>query len=85
MKEYENLGHMKIASRPVKCHILHHAVVKHDGDKLKLRVVFDASAKSKTGKSLNELLHVVPKLQTDISDLWFRCRTKRYIFTADIC
>lgn len=85
MKEYENLGHMKIASRPGKYHIPHHAVVKYDGDKLKLRVVFDASAKSKIGKSLNELLHVGPKLQTDISDLLFRCGTKRYIFTADIC
>jgi len=85
MKEYEDLGHMIIARQPGKYYIPHHAVVKRIGSNIKLRVVFDASAKSSTGKSLNDLLHVGPKLQTDISDLLHRCRTFKYMFTADIC
>ncbi|XP_050055781.1 LOW QUALITY PROTEIN: uncharacterized protein LOC126549715 [Aphis gossypii] len=85
MLEYEQLGHMKLASRPGKYYIPHHAVVKRNGAKMKLRVVFDASAKSSSGKSLNDLLHVGPKLQTDITDLLHRCRFNHYIFTADIC
>lgn len=34
---------------------------------------------------MNDLLHVGPKLQTDISDLLHRSRFNKYIFTADIC
>ncbi|XP_060855378.1 uncharacterized protein LOC132933060 [Metopolophium dirhodum] len=85
MQEYKDLGHMTIARQPGKYYIPHHAVVKRIGSAVKLRVVFDASAKSSTGKSLNDLLHVGPKLQTDISDLLHRCRTLKYMFTADIC
>ncbi|CAI6372031.1 unnamed protein product [Macrosiphum euphorbiae] len=69
MKEYEDLGHMIIARQPSKYYIPQHAVVKRIGPTIKIRVVFDASAKSSKGKSLNDLLHVGPKLQTDISDL----------------
>ncbi|CAI6376006.1 unnamed protein product [Macrosiphum euphorbiae] len=85
MLEYENLGHMKMSSKPGKYYVPHHAVVKRDGPKMKLRVVFDASAKSSSGKSLNDLLHVGPKLQTDITELLHRSRFNQYIFTADIC
>jgi len=85
MLEYEKLGHMRTASKPGKYYVPHHAVVKRDGPKIKLRVVFDASAKSSSGKSLNDLLHVGPKLPTDITDLLHRSRFNQYIFTADIC
>ncbi|CAI6344950.1 unnamed protein product [Macrosiphum euphorbiae] len=85
MREYEELGHMQLASRPGKYHIPHHAVIKRSAKTMKLRVVFDASAVSATGKSLNDMLHVGPKLQNDISDLLHRCRLHKYMFTADIC
>ncbi|XP_022166687.1 uncharacterized protein LOC111031163, partial [Myzus persicae] len=85
MREYEDLGHMQLASRPGKYHIPHHAVIKRSDKTIKLRVVFDASAVSSTGKSLNDMLHVGPKLQNDISDLLHRCRLHKYMFTADIC
>ncbi|XP_060846541.1 uncharacterized protein LOC132926218 [Rhopalosiphum padi] len=48
--DYINLGHMKPASVPGKYFIPHHAVVKHEEKGLKIRVVFDASAKSTSGR-----------------------------------
>lgn len=85
MREYEDLGHIQLASRPGKYHIPHHAVVKRTEQNIKLRVVFDASAISSTGKSLNDMLYVGPKLQNDIFELLHRCRCHKYMFTADIC
>lgn len=69
MDEYLSLRHMKIATRPGQYFVSHHAVVKHDGDVSKLRVVFDASAKLSSGLSLNDVLCVDPKFQNDISEL----------------
>ncbi|XP_050527987.1 uncharacterized protein LOC126898083 [Daktulosphaira vitifoliae] len=46
MSTYEDLGHMKIATQPGKYHLPHHAVIKHVGEDMKIRVVFDASARS---------------------------------------
>lgn len=57
LQDYESLGHMKLATQPETYHIPHHAVVKRDGNKVKLQVVFDASATSTSGKSLNDILH----------------------------
>lgn len=85
MREYEDLGHMQRASRPGKYHIPHHAVITRSDKTVKLRVVFDASAVSSTGKSLNYMLYVGPKLQNDIFELLHRCRYHKYTFTADIC
>ena len=49
----------------------HHAVVRHDKDTTKVRVVYDASAKS-NGPSLNDCLHVGPKFNQKINELLFR-------------
>jgi len=84
MNDYLSLGHMKVATRPGKYYIPHHAVVKRDGDTSKLRVVFDASAKSSSRISLNDTLCVGPKLQNDLSELLLTCRLYKYIFVADI-
>lgn len=85
MAEYEQLGHMSPVSGYGDYYIPHHAVVKGGENQVKLRVVFDASAASTSGKSLNELLYVGPKLQADIAQLLHRCRIWKYMFTADIC
>ncbi|XP_026476540.1 uncharacterized protein LOC113382252 [Ctenocephalides felis] len=50
----------------------------------KLRVVFDASAKSSNGLSLNDILLPGPRLQKDLFTILIRFRTYRYVFTADI-
>lgn len=84
MDDYLNLGHMKPASVPGKYFIPHHAVIKREEKGLKIRVVFDASAKSTSGRSLNDCLCTGPKLQTEISDVLLRSRFYRYIFIADI-
>ncbi|XP_025407092.1 uncharacterized protein LOC112681043 [Sipha flava] len=85
MKEYLALGHMKRVTQAGKYFIPHHAVVKRDGKKIeKLRVVFDASAATSSGLSLNNVLIAGPKLQIDIFDIFVRSRLKRYLLTADI-
>jgi len=60
-KEYEALGHMKEVPHihPPKSHyfILHHCVLKPYSQTTKLKVVFDASAVTSSGKSLNDLMH----------------------------
>ncbi|CAI6369436.1 unnamed protein product [Macrosiphum euphorbiae] len=84
MNDYQTLGHMEVARQAGKYFIPHHAVLKADGDISKLRVVFDASARSSSGLSLNDVLYTGPKLQTDIRDILLRIRLHRYIFTADI-
>ncbi|XP_060855180.1 uncharacterized protein LOC132932844 [Metopolophium dirhodum] len=85
MNEYLQLGHMKLAQTPGNYIIPHHAVVKRTNGKIKLRVVFDASATTSSGTSLNNLLFTGPKLQCDIADLLLRCRFHVYMLTADIC
>jgi hypothetical protein len=85
MKEYWTLDHMKRATQAGKYFIPHHAAVKRDGNKIEeLCVVFDASASTSSGLSLNYVLIAGPKLQIDIFDILVRSRLKRYLLTADI-
>ncbi|XP_050423619.1 uncharacterized protein LOC126835225 [Adelges cooleyi] len=84
MDQYLALGHMKLAAQSGKYYIPHHAVVKHDGDELKIRVVFDASASTTSKLSLNDVLCVGPKLQTNIDEILLKSRLKKFVFTADI-
>ncbi|KAF0703914.1 Integrase catalytic domain-containing protein, partial [Aphis craccivora] len=85
MTEYEELGHMSRAEGEGRYFIPHHAVQKFEGDELKLRVVFDASAKCHSGISLNQCLLVGPKLQQDIVDVLVGFRMHKVAFTTDIC
>ena len=62
----------------------HHAVIKESSTTTKLRVVFDGSAKTTTGISLNDTLMVGPTLQPDIFDLLVRFRQYKVGLTADI-
>lgn len=49
-----------------------------------MSLVFDASAKTANGKSLNELLHVGPTLQNKIQEQLIRFRTKKIVASSDI-
>lgn len=64
--------------------IPHSCVIKPDSTSTKLRVVFDASAKSSNGYSLNDLQLSEPAAQRDLFELLldFRCHDK--VVTADI-
>ncbi|XP_039304380.1 uncharacterized protein LOC120357605 [Solenopsis invicta] len=61
----------------------HHAVIKETSSTTKLRVVF-ASAKSKNGLSLNDILMVGPTIQDKLFSHLIRFRTYKYVITADI-
>ena len=61
-----------------------HSVVKHSSTSTKLRVVFDGSAFSSTGVSLNNLLQVGPTLHPPLADILMRFRTHPIALTADI-
>lgn len=62
----------------------HHCVVKPDSSSTKLRVVFDASAKSESGLSLNDVMKVGPTVQSSLFDIILRFRTFKYTFSADV-
>ena len=61
----------------------HHAVVRRDKETTKVRIVYDASAKS-SGCCLKECLHKGPKFDQKILDILLRFRTYRIAVTADI-
>ena len=87
INEYKDLGHMeKVAiyqlHRKRVGYIPHHGIFKADSGKL--RVVFNGSESSKNGKSLNDYLHVGPKLQAELPSVLTRWRFFKYVFTADI-
>lgn len=87
MKEYEELGHMtedKNASLNEGYFIPHHSVLKQSNLTTKFRVVFDASAKTSTGISLNDKLMTGPNIQEDVFSLLVRFRSHAYAIAADI-
>jgi hypothetical protein len=87
LREYETLGHMAEVTENITCdtsyYLPHHAVLKPSSTTTKLRVVFDASAKS-GGKSLNDILLVGPTIQPDLFTIIMRYRTHQIVVTADI-
>ncbi|CAI6376040.1 unnamed protein product [Macrosiphum euphorbiae] len=94
MLEYENLKHMECVcdaggDKQViddnNCFYLPHSYVINDRSRTtKLRVVFDGSAKTSTGISLNDTLMNGPKIQPDLLEIVIRFRTHRYAFSVDI-
>src|SRR5436190_9481034 len=92
MKEYEQLGHMQYKSNvdiesnnnDIQYYIPHHAVIKDSSSTTKLRVVFNASAKSTSGVSLNDIMMTGPQVQNDLFSILIRFRTYKYVFSADI-
>lgn len=77
MQEYLDLGHMEPAPDDTLCEMTktfympHHGIFKRDGSD-KIRVVFNASQRSKGGYSLNDCLHTGPKLQKDLYNILTR-------------
>ncbi|XP_036342366.1 uncharacterized protein LOC118751660 [Rhagoletis pomonella] len=66
------------------CTLPHHAVIKEDSLTTKCRVVYDASAKSSNGKSLNNILCTGPRLLNDLPAVLLNWRLHVYVVTADI-
>ncbi|XP_062557629.1 uncharacterized protein LOC134222497 [Armigeres subalbatus] len=89
MEEYLNLGHMKMLEEDSqgsiqRCYLPHHPVVKEASTTTKVRVVFDASCKTSTGVSLNDVLLVGPIVQEDLRSIILRCRTKQIMLVSDV-
>lgn len=89
MSEYQSLGHMTKINHDDVSHIPHyylphHCVEKHDSLTTKLRVVFDASAKTTTGMSLNDILKIGPNVQSDLFSILLRFRKHAVVMIGDI-
>lgn len=88
IQSYIDMGHMKeVTGRPAEekvYYIPHHAVVKPDHLTTKVRVVFDASAKTTTGWSLNDCMHVGARQQRDLHDILTNWRLYKIVYKADI-
>jgi len=89
MRDYLTAGHMELIppaelGNPYHYYIPHHCVIKPDSLTTKLRVVFNASAKTSAGISLNDSMYTGPKLQPDIKLVLLRARLWKYLFMADI-
>ena len=61
-----------------------HAVFKEASTSTKLRVVFDGSAATTSGLSLNQALYVGPTLQATLSDTLLKFRSYPVALNADI-
>ncbi|XP_055701775.1 uncharacterized protein LOC129801041 [Phlebotomus papatasi] len=88
MRQYESLGHMRklpegYTSPKPAVYLCHHPVIK-ESTSTPVRVVFDASAKTTSGKSLNSVLLVGAKTQDDLFEILLRFRQHNVILKADI-
>ncbi|GFR09279.1 integrase catalytic domain-containing protein [Trichonephila clavata] len=86
MKEYLNLKHMELVpdseiNNSNSLYLPHHGVVRDTSCSTKLRVVFDASSKTSSGLSLNDLLMVGPRVQPELFPILIQFR----IFNVAIC
>jgi len=91
MDKYLKLGHMELIPKHehheipgMTNYLPHHFVLKQSSSTTSFRVVFDASAKTSTGQSLNDNLMVGPTIQEDMVNILLRFRFYKYAFTADI-
>jgi hypothetical protein len=89
MKEYLEMGHMQevlyesnIPKR--SCYLPHHAVFKSSNLTTKIHIVFDASAITSSGLSLNDVLMRGPRTQDDIFLILTRFRKYQYVISSDI-
>ncbi|XP_071576010.1 uncharacterized protein [Temnothorax nylanderi] len=86
LNEYEALGHMTQVEDPNLKNgyfLPHHAVVKESSTTTKVRVVFNASAKTTTGVSLNDVL-LTGLVDQDLFSIVMRFRLHPIVITADI-
>ena len=88
MRDYIDQNHMVRAITPpnhaAHYYIPHHCIHREDEELSRFRVVFDCSMKTANGISLNQVVHVGPKLQQDICGILFRFRLHNVCLVADI-
>ena len=91
IQEFIDLKHLEVVpsedlqkSSHQAYYLPHHCVFKDDSTTTKLRVVFDASAKSQSGVSLNDILHTGATVQSDLFSILLRYRFHRFVISGDI-
>jgi len=62
----------------------HHGVLKPDNTSTKLRVVFNGSSPTSSGKPINDIMHTGANLLFNVMDVLIWIRHHRHIFAADI-
>ncbi|XP_015437066.1 PREDICTED: uncharacterized protein LOC107192351 [Dufourea novaeangliae] len=87
MHDYATLEYMEVARRPplgLHFYLPHHGVLKATTTTTKLRVVFNGSRSTSSGKSLNDCLYTGPNLLPPLADVFQRWRRHLVTFTADV-
>ncbi|XP_066961192.1 uncharacterized protein [Macrobrachium rosenbergii] len=80
----EEVPHSEISSIYPVYYLLHHPVIRESSNSTKVRPVFDASAVSYNGISLNDCLECGPSLNPDLVEVLIRFRRWKVALTADI-
>ncbi|XP_063620692.1 uncharacterized protein LOC134793097 [Cydia splendana] len=86
INEYYELGHMRECERDTQPsnYLPHHCVQRAESSTTALRVVYNASAPTSSGYSLNDEMYSGPNLQSDLFKLILRWRQYKIVFLADI-
>lgn len=89
IKDYQDKGYISPAppydpSDPNPTYVIpHHGVVREDKTTTRLRIVMDASSKTSTGISLNDILHTGPNLQGNLFEIILKFRLYAVAISAD--
>ncbi|XP_063362899.1 uncharacterized protein LOC134651727 [Cydia amplana] len=87
INEYAELGHLSVSDSDIpdpSFFVSHHSVQKPSSESTKLRVVFNGSAPTTSGYSINDLQMVGPTIQDSLFNILLRFRTYKYVLTGDV-
>lgn len=92
LEEYLSLDHMEPTSSTETrvngnisgYYLPHHAVFRPESQSTKTRIVFNASKRSSSGLSLNDILYVGPTLQADLILIILNWRLYQFVYNGDI-
>ena len=87
IQEYIDNGYLSKVEDPSTSpayYIPHHAVYKPEKSSSKIRIVLDASCKTTSNNSLNDMLYIGPNLQNNIFNLLLNLRIYPIALSADI-
>ena len=89
MNEYFTLNHMEKVPRDElnkkpSFYLPHHGVLRMESLTTKLRVVFNGSAPTTSGQSLNDIMYVGPNLLLNIVDVITWLRSHKFVLSTDI-
>lgn len=86
MKDYVDRGHMSLLSTPISPNEEHYFIPHHGilSERKKFRVVFDGSAPTSSGRSLNDVQMKGERLQDNLTDIILRFRLNKSALTADV-